>query len=65
MHSGAKPNSESAVPGLVVVGGILTGLAGLVLSVVALVNGYETAAGLFMLAAAVAFGALANALFRH
>lgn len=58
-----KPGSESAVPGLVILGGLATGVAGLLLSVVAFIQGREIGAGLFLLAAAVAFGSLAKALF--
>jgi FtsH-binding integral membrane protein len=64
MHGSKRPSTESAVPGYVAAAAILTGGTGLVLSVVAYVNGQEIGAGLFLLAAAIAFGALVNAFFR-
>lgn len=65
MPDGARPSSDSAIPGLVVAGGMLTGVSAVILSIVALLGGQEVGAGLFMLAAAVVFGALANAVFRR
>lgn len=64
MNGNSKPGSASAVPGLVVAAGMLTGTAGLILSIIALFGGQEIGAGLFMLAAALAFGLMANAVFR-
>lgn len=51
----------SAIPGLAVLGAMATGTAGLVLAVWKLTDGQS---GVYLLAAAVAFGLLANATFR-
>lgn len=59
-----KPKFDSAMPGLAALGGIVTGILGLILTFVAMQNGEIMAAALFLLAAAVAFGALVNAIFR-
>ena len=50
---------------LSVIGGSTTGVLGVVFGVLACLNGDGAAAGMFLLAAAVAFGLLANALLRR
>lgn len=51
----------SAIPGLAVLGAMVTGTLGVILALVT-VTGPQSA--LYLVAAAVAFGLLANALFR-
>ncbi len=54
-----------AVPGLVVLLCIATGVAGLWIGLYAVERGDRTAAGSCLIAAALAFGLLSNALFRR
>jgi len=51
--------------GVATVGGIITGLGGLFAAFVAFISGQWQAAGVCLIAAALAFGTLANAALRH
>jgi hypothetical protein len=51
--------------GLVTLGGAITGVAGLVVAFVALLSGEFVATGVCLVAAALSFGLLANALIRE
>ena len=53
-----------ALIGLATVGGGITGVAGLVAALFALLSGDLVATGVCLVAAAVSFGLLANALLR-
>lgn len=54
-----------SIAGICTFGALVTGCAGLLVALVALLNGLNySEAGLALLAAAVAFGMLANAIFR-
>jgi hypothetical protein len=51
--------------GLVTLGGAITGVAGLVAALVAFFSGEFVATGVCLIAAALSFGLLANALIRE
>ena len=53
-----------AILGIVVVAGLATGFAGLIVALFAIFTGDWTGAGLGLVAAALAFGLLANAILR-
>ncbi len=64
----AKWNPEERATGMagaVTIGGWIVGLASFVGSIACLLAQRPDAAGVFMLAAGVTFGLLANALLRH
>jgi hypothetical protein len=54
-----------ALPGLAVLGAFVTGVCGLLVAVVAVVSGDFVGAGVGLVASALAFGLLANAVFRR
>ena len=61
-----KSNRPEALVGWAVTGAMLTGLLAWFVAFFAVVNDYDwTAAGLALLAAALAFGLIANALLRQ
>jgi len=64
--TGAEAERQKAewVVGLATYGALLAGVAGLVIGLMAFLTGRLEAAGTCLIAAAVAFGALANALLR-
>lgn len=60
-----EPSRAVVIAGICSIGALVTGCAGLLVALVALLDGLNyIGAGLALLAAAVAFGMLANALFR-
>ncbi|WP_278471340.1 hypothetical protein [Gimesia maris] len=63
-HKTAKQRG-SAEAGLVYFGGILTGFLGMIGSAVAFFNSEIEGGSLYLLASAVVFGLLANAMYRH
>lgn len=54
-----------AIMGLVTLGGAITGVAGFVAALVAFFNGDFAATGVCLIASALSFGLLANAVFRE
>ena len=66
MSNPMKPTRATTdwLVGLAVYGSALVGIIGLLVGLVALIGGQWEAAGACLIAAAIAFGALANALFR-
>ncbi len=56
--------SGLGVAGLCVSGALLTGAAGLVGALMGTLSGNLVGGGIFLLASAIAFGALANAIYR-
>jgi len=60
-----KPNRFELVLGLAVVATLATGLIGLVMAAIASFNSDWTGAGLSLVAAALAFGLLTNAVLRR
>ncbi|HSW45889.1 MAG TPA: hypothetical protein VLM89_09990 [Phycisphaerae bacterium] len=70
MADPGRPESTSTprglgMAGLAVIGGMITGFAGLVLALVTSARDGAGAAGMCLIAAALAFGLLANAFFRR
>jgi len=63
-HDSAN-RSSPALPGLAVVGALVTGAGSLFGAFVATGNGDFAGGGLFLVAAAVAFGLLCNAVYRR
>ncbi len=61
--AGGEPRA-SALAGMAVLLGMFTGLAGLVMAVVCSINSNRTSAAYCLIAAALAFGLLANAMLR-
>ena len=61
----AKQRRGSIAAGLSVGGALLTGAGGIFASFVAILNAEFIGGGVYLLAAAFAFGLLANAVFRH
>ena len=59
-----QPRSTDWLAGLSIYGGALVGVGGVLGALLAFADGDWQAAGTCLVAAAVAFGALANALFR-
>ena len=66
MSNPMKPTRATTdwLVGLAIHGSALVGTIGLLLGLVAFIGGEWDAAGACLIAAAIAFGALANALFR-
>ena len=60
-----KPGSFDAVLGLAIVGGLVTGGAGLVAALIAFVDVDMVGMGVCLGAAALAFGLVANAVLRQ
>ncbi len=60
-----KPSSFEKILGIAVVTGMITGFGGIVAAIFALINADWIGAGLCLLAAALAFGLLVNALLRN
>jgi hypothetical protein len=58
------PKTLNAIIGLVAVGSSVTGVGSLIAALVAFLSGELTAAGMCLMAAALSFGLLANALLR-
>jgi hypothetical protein len=63
-QEGPSESQGRGLAGLAVVLGMLTGFAGLVLAVMMWVKHDPSDAGYFLIASALAFGLLANAMFR-
>jgi hypothetical protein len=64
MDHNAKPSRAEALVGLCGIGALTTGYGSLLVALAALLDVNYSGAGLAMLAAAFAFGLLANSLFR-
>jgi hypothetical protein len=62
--SSDRPNAP-AILGLSVLGAFITGIAGLIVFVLAVLNADFVGAGVGLVASALAFGLLANAVFRQ
>lgn len=60
-----KPGNSDTVLGLAIVGGLVTGAAGLVAALIALINDDMVGMGVCLGAAALAFGLVANAALRQ
>jgi hypothetical protein len=57
--------NRSSSPGLSVIGGFVVGIVGFLAALLAIFNEYDyVGAGLCLIASALAFGLLANAMFR-
>lgn len=61
----AEKQRGSAEAGLVYFGGVLTGFIGIIGSVMAFINAEAVGGSVYLLASAVVFGLLANAMYRH
>lgn len=61
---GNNRDRGQTMAGIVLAGGVTTGLVGLLAALFLLVSGAYLEAGLCLLAAAFSFGLLANAIFR-
>ena len=62
---GETRRNLDTIIGLVTVGAAIAGVAGLVAALVAILNGEFVATGVCLIAAALSFGLLANALIRE
>ena len=60
-----QERQSSWLIGIATVGGIITGVSGLFAAFVAFLSGQTEAAGVCLIAAALAFGTLANAALRR
>jgi hypothetical protein len=61
----SNESRAKTVGGIAVVGAMITGIAALVLASTSSTAGHYEAAGIALLAAAVAFVGVANTVFRH
>jgi len=64
-QDGPSESRGRGMAGLVVILGMLTGFAGLVLAAMMWIKHDPSDAGYFLIASALAFGLLANAMFRR
>lgn len=62
---GKDQRALGSMIGIAVLGGAVTGVAGLVVGIAAAIVGEPLGAGLALVAAAISFGLLANAMLRE